>query len=65
MSRRRKTGFDRFFEEQMKLPEFAVGYALARREIDAVDRLVRSLDEARVNMGMSKTKLTRKIRAKR
>lgn len=30
----RKTGFEKFFEAQMKDPEFAAGYARARREID-------------------------------
>ena len=61
MAPRRKTGFDEFFNEQMKAPEFAAGYEQARREIDAVDRIVRALDQARVDVGMSKAELARKI----
>lgn len=61
MALRRKTGFDKFFDEQMKAPESAVGYEQARREIDAVDRIVRALDKARVDVGMSKAELARKI----
>ena len=37
-----KTGFDKFFEEQMKAAEFAAGYEQARRKIEAVDRVVRA-----------------------
>ncbi len=61
MSPRRKTGFDKFFDEQMKAPEFAAGYEQARREIDAVDRIVRALDKARIDVGMSKAELARKV----
>lgn len=60
MAPRRKTGFDKFFDEQLKAPEFAAGYEQARREIDAVDRIVRALDQARVDVGMSKAELARK-----
>jgi ribosome-binding protein aMBF1 (putative translation factor) len=61
MASRRKTGFDKFFDEQMKAPEFAAGYEQARREIHAVDRIVRALDQARIDVGMSKADLARKI----
>jgi DNA-binding phage protein len=64
MSSRRKTGFDKFFDEQMKDPAFAAGYAEARAEIDAVDRIMRALDEARIESGMSKAALARLISAK-
>jgi hypothetical protein len=64
MSQRRRTGFDVFFEEQMKGVDFAAGYEQARRKIDAVDRIVRALDEARVDVGMSKAELARKITTK-
>lgn len=60
----KKTGFDKFFEDQMRAPEFARGYRKARREIDAVDRIVRALDEARVELGMTKAQLARIISAK-
>ena len=63
-ARRKKTGFDRFFDEQMKDPTFAAGYAEERAKIDAVDRVIRVLDEARVELGMSKAELARQISAK-
>ena len=63
-TRRRKTGFDRFFDEQMKNPAFAAGYAEERAKIDAVDRVIRMLDEARVELGMSKADLARQISAR-
>jgi ribosome-binding protein aMBF1 (putative translation factor) len=62
-ARRKKTGFDRFFDEQMKDPGFAAGYAEERAKIDAVDRVIRVLDEARLELGMSKAELARQISA--
>jgi ribosome-binding protein aMBF1 (putative translation factor) len=59
-----KTGFDRFFDEQMKDRKFAGAYGEARAEIDATDKLVRALDQARVLSGISKAELARKIGAK-
>jgi DNA-binding phage protein len=60
----KKTGFDKFFDAQMRDPEFARGYRKARREIDAVDRIVRALDEARIDLGMTKAQLAQAISAK-
>ena len=48
----------------MKNPAFAAGYAEERAKIDAVDRVIRMLDEARVELGMSKAELARQISAK-
>ncbi|MBN2192307.1 MAG: helix-turn-helix transcriptional regulator [Polyangiaceae bacterium] len=64
MSSRRRTAFNRHFDEKMKSSEFAKAYTEARQEIDAVDRLVRALDAARLAEGMSKADLARAIRAK-
>jgi ribosome-binding protein aMBF1 (putative translation factor) len=61
MPARRKTGFDKFFDGQLKDRDFAAGYEQARREIGAVDRIVRALDEARIGVGMSKAELARRI----
>ena len=61
---RGKTGFDKFFDEQMRSPGFKKGYAKARAEVDAVDRIVRELDLARVELGVSKADLARLISAK-
>jgi ribosome-binding protein aMBF1 (putative translation factor) len=64
MAARRRTGFDKFFAAQMRDPSFAKRYPRARAEVDAVDRIVRALDEARVALGMSKAELARLISAK-
>lgn len=64
MPRTRKTGFDKFLDEQMAQPSFAKDYKQARTEIDAIDQLVRSLDNAREQLGMSKADLARAISAK-
>ena len=48
----------------MRDAKFARRYAKARAEIDAVDRIVRALDEARIALGMSKADLARLISAK-
>jgi DNA-binding phage protein len=60
----KKTGFDRFFDAQMRDPKFARGYGKARREIDGVDRIVRALDDARIDLGMTKAQLAHAISAK-
>lgn len=64
MARSKKTGFDKFLDEQLRNPQFAKKYARARSEIDAVDRIVRALDDARIALGMSKAELARLIAAK-
>ncbi len=55
------TGFDKFFDEQMLDPNIREKYEQSRREIDSVDQLIRALDEARVESGMTKAELARKI----
>ena len=62
-NKRKKTGFDKFFDEQMADGEFREGYEKIRSEIDAVDALVRALDDARVEVGVSKAELARQISA--
>ncbi len=64
MGRRTRTGFDRYFDERMKDPAFAAEYSEARAEIDAVDTLIRALDQARERSGLTKADLARRIRAK-
>lgn len=49
-----KTGFNKFFNEQMTAPSFATVYAQSRAQVDAVDELVRRLDETRLDLGMAK-----------
>lgn len=63
-SRAKRTGFDKFFDEQMRDPKTARAYAKARAEVDGVDRIVRALDDARVQLGMTKGELAALISAK-
>jgi ribosome-binding protein aMBF1 (putative translation factor) len=56
-----KTGFDRFFGDRMKDGEFAAAYDEARGEIDTVDELMRALDRAREDGGLSKAELARRM----
>lgn len=64
MPRRAKTGFDKFFNQQMKSPSFAKGYAEARAEVDAIDGMVRALDAAREKSGLTKAELAAAITAR-
>lgn len=63
-SSKTKTGFDKFFDEQMKSSSFAQSYAESRAEIDAVDSVVRALDEAREKSGLTKAELATAIDAR-
>ncbi len=63
MPPRPKTGFDRYFEQRLDDPTFAAEYRAARAEIDAIDKLIRALDAARLIGGLSKAELARKIGA--
>ena len=60
----RKTAFDRYVDQELKKPGTRAAYDRARAEIDAVDRLVRALDAARIEAGVSKAELARSISAK-
>ncbi len=64
MPKRSRTGFDKFVEAQMKDERFAAEHAKAKQEILAVDHIVRALDAARVELGMSKAELARRISTK-
>jgi len=59
-----KTGFDEFLEQQLQDKKFAAQHLSARAEIDAVDKLIRALDSARVLSGISKAELARKIQTR-
>jgi DNA-binding phage protein len=57
MARRSKTGFDKFFDDQMQSPSFAEDYTKARAEVDTIDRMVRALDAAREKAKLTKAAL--------
>jgi ribosome-binding protein aMBF1 (putative translation factor) len=61
---KKKTGFDRFFAEQMRSPSFAKSYAEAHAEVDAIDGMVRALDAAREKSGLTKADLAAAIDAR-
>jgi transcriptional regulator with XRE-family HTH domain len=63
-STRTKTGVERFFDEQMKLPSFAESYTDARAAVDAIDSVVRALDAARQKCGLTKAELAGAIDAR-
>ncbi len=64
MADKKKTAFDKYFDKRMKEEKFALEYAAASTEIDAIDRLIRALNEAREEKNLSKADLARKIGAK-
>jgi ribosome-binding protein aMBF1 (putative translation factor) len=64
MPKRPKTGFEKFFDVKMTDAEFATSYRTAKAEIDAVDEIIRTLDKARLDFGMTKAELARRISAK-
>lgn len=61
MSKARKTGFDRYLDSRLADPAFASAYTEARARIDAIDQVMRSLDSAREERGLSKAELARRI----
>lgn len=60
MARRRPTGAERYLAEQKRDPEFRAAYEEARRRIDQVDTLVRTLDGRREELGLTKAELARR-----
>ena len=64
MSAKRKTNFDKFLTEQLKSPAVAKAYTQARAELAVIDQLVRALDDARIELGLSKAELARRIASK-
>jgi DNA-binding phage protein len=56
-----KSAFDLDFEKDMQNPEFREAYERTRARIDAVDQLIRALDEERAAQGISKAELARRV----
>ena len=55
-----RTGADRYFERRASEPGYAEAYDEARRRVEAIDRLVRALDDRREELGLSKAELARR-----
>jgi len=47
--------------ERMQDPEFRMAYERAAREVAQADAVIRELDSLRVNLGMSKAELARRV----
>lgn len=58
-----KTSFDRRFDTWMLDAEFAESYRLHRARIDAIDTLMRAIDEERERQHLTKTELAERIDA--
>ncbi|MHB8594267.1 MAG: helix-turn-helix domain-containing protein [Acidimicrobiales bacterium] len=56
-----RTGAERYFEGRSQDPEYAVAYNNARRRIDDVDKVVRTIEDQRVFLGLSKAELARRV----
>lgn len=55
-----RTGAENYFENRMRDPEYADAYRHARVRVDAIDNLIRALDERRLSVGLSKADLARR-----
>lgn len=60
MAGKRPTGAEKYFEEQLRSPEYRDAYEEAQRRIAQVDELVRALDGRREELGLSKAELARR-----
>jgi DNA-binding phage protein len=56
------TGFyERFRAQSMEDPEFRAAYERAARQIAQVDGVIQALDALRIDLGMSKAELARRV----
>jgi len=51
----------RYLEENLQDPEFRREYEAARKQIEQVDAVVRGLDRLRIETGISKAELARRV----
>ncbi len=58
---RKRSAFDGFVREQLKSPSFAAEYKRAGAEIRAIDDFIREVEAARLELGMTKADLARKV----
>ena len=55
-----RTGAERYFAGRSAESGYVEAYEDARRRVDAIDRLLRALDERREALGLSKSELARR-----
>lgn len=58
---KKQTAGQRWLAKRMKSPTFAAEFNKAREEVDVVDGFIRTLDERRTELGMSKEELARRV----
>lgn len=56
----KRTGAERYFDARLRDPEYRDAYERARTRIDQIDRVIRALDERRVELDLSKAELARR-----
>ncbi len=59
-SMKARSGAERYFDQRMKDPACAAAYRRARTQVDAIDGLIRALDERRMALDLSKAELARR-----
>jgi DNA-binding phage protein len=59
-----RTGAERYFKSREADSEYADALAEARATIDAIDSLIRSLDERRIELDLSKAEVARRAHMK-
>jgi transcriptional regulator with XRE-family HTH domain len=60
MNGKATAAFHEYFRKQMRTPEFAKAYRDATSEIEAVDRVMRRLEKARLKVRLTKAELARR-----
>jgi DNA-binding phage protein len=55
-----RTGAERYLKARLGDPEYRAAYDRARERIEQVDRVIRALDERRVQLELSKAELARR-----
>lgn len=55
-----RTGAERYLDERLRDPEYSDAYDRARQRIDQIDRVIRTLDDRREELNLSKAELARR-----
>jgi DNA-binding phage protein len=55
-----RTGAEQYLQDQLSDPAYAHSHEQARRRIDAIDGVLRSLDARREDLGLTKAELARR-----
>jgi DNA-binding phage protein len=61
MVAKKMSASERWLAKKMESPAFRAEFEQSRRETDAVDGLIRIMDERRDSLGISKTELARRV----